>query len=62
MISFSKGHKDFFNYLRLKNYLENILEREVGIVLKDAIKPGLKEKNIARGKICLKKKGTIFFF
>ena len=48
--------------MRLKHYLENILEREVGIVLKDAIKPGLKEKNIARGKICLKKKGTIFFF
>lgn len=30
--------------MRLKNYLENILEREVGIVLKDAIKPRLKEK------------------
>ena len=44
LISFKKGHKDFFNYMRLKHYLEAILGRKVDLVIKDAIKPRLREK------------------
>jgi len=44
LISFKKGHKDFFNYMRLKNYLEKILDREIDLVIKEAVKPRLKEK------------------
>ncbi|SRR6056297_2056936 len=44
LVSFNKGHKDFFNYMRLKNYLENLLGKEVDLVIKDAVKPRLKEK------------------
>ena len=44
LVSFNKGHKDFFNYMRLKHYLENLLGKEVDLVIKDAVKPRLKEK------------------
>ena len=44
LIAFEKGHKDFFNYMRLKYYLENLLGREVDLVIKEAVKPRLKEK------------------
>jgi len=44
LINFKKGHKDFFNYMRLKYYLENHLGREVDLVIKEAVKPRLKER------------------
>jgi len=44
LINFKKGHKDFFNYMRLKYYLENLLGREVDLVIKEAVKPRLKER------------------
>ena len=44
LITFEKGYKDFFNYMRLKYYLENLLGREVDLVIKEAVKPRLKEK------------------
>ena len=44
LITFNKGHKDFFNYMRLKYYLEDILGREVDLVIKEAVKPRLKER------------------
>ncbi len=44
LIAFGKGYKDFFNYMRLKYYLENLLGREVDLVIKEAVKPRLKEK------------------
>ncbi|MBI5416485.1 nucleotidyltransferase family protein [Candidatus Poribacteria bacterium] len=44
LIIFKKGHKDFFNYMRLKFYLEQKFGRKVDIVIKEAIKPRLKEK------------------
>ena len=44
LVSFKKGYKDFFNYMRLKYYLEDILCRKVDLVLKDAVKPRLKDK------------------
>jgi len=44
LITFSKGYKDFFNYMRLKYYLEDLLGREVDLVIKEAVKPRLKER------------------
>ncbi len=44
LVQFDKGHKGFFNYMRLKYYLEGIIGKEVDLVMKDAVKPGLKEK------------------
>ena len=44
LVSFEKGHKDFFNYMRLKHYLEELIGREVDLVIKEAVKHRLKEK------------------
>lgn len=44
LVSFENGHKDFFNYMRLKYCLENLIGREVDLVIKEAVKPRLKEK------------------
>lgn len=44
LVEFQKGHKDFFNYMRLKKYLQELLGREVDLVLKGAVKPRLKER------------------
>ena len=44
LVTFEKGHKDFFNYIRLKYYLEDLLGRKVDLVIKEAVKPRLKER------------------
>ena len=44
LVEFKKGHKDFFNYMRLKYYLEKLCGREVDLVIKKAVKPRLKER------------------
>ncbi|MCP4270008.1 MAG: nucleotidyltransferase family protein [Candidatus Brocadiaceae bacterium] len=44
LVEFDKGYKDFFNYMRLKYYLEGELGKEVDIVMKGAIKPRLQER------------------
>jgi uncharacterized protein len=44
LVEFKKGHKDFFNYMRLKDYLEASLGRKVDLVIKEAVKPRLKER------------------
>lgn len=44
LVTFEKGHKDFFNYMRLKHYLEELLGRNVDLVIKNAVKPRLKER------------------
>ncbi len=44
LVEFEKGHKDFFNYVRLKYYLEDFLGRKVDLVIKGAVKPRLKER------------------
>ena len=44
LVEFEKGHKDFFNYMRLKYYLEASLGRKVDLVIKEAVKPRLKER------------------
>ncbi|MCP5048834.1 MAG: nucleotidyltransferase family protein [bacterium] len=45
LVEFKKGHKDFFNYMRLKNHLRDLLGREIDLVMESAVKPQLK-KNI----------------
>jgi uncharacterized protein len=44
LVDFEKGHKDFFNYMRLKNFLEQLLGREVDLVIKNAVKKRLQER------------------
>ncbi len=44
LVEFEEGNKDFFNYMRLKHYLENLLGRKVDLVMKKAIKPRLKDQ------------------
>jgi len=48
LVEFQKGHKDFFNYMRLKSYLEGLLEMKVDLVMKGAVKPRLKERIFAQ--------------
>lgn len=43
LVEFKKGHKDFFNYMRLKYYLEDLLGGKVDLVIKEAVKPQLRE-------------------
>lgn len=43
LVEFQKGHKDFFNYMRLKFYLQELLGREVDLVMKGAVKPRLRD-------------------
>ncbi|MDO8445704.1 MAG: nucleotidyltransferase family protein [Deltaproteobacteria bacterium] len=43
LVEFEKGHKDLFNYLHLKNYLEGIFGKGVDLVIKEAVKPKLKD-------------------
>lgn len=50
LIEFERGHKDFFNYMRLKHYLEELLERNVDLVIKNAVKPRLREKILSEVK------------
>jgi predicted nucleotidyltransferase len=44
LVTFEKGHKDFFNYMRMKNYLGELIGLEVDLVIKEAVKPRLREK------------------
>lgn len=44
LVEFEKGHKGFFNYARLKYYLEELLGKEVDLVIKGAVKPRLRER------------------
>ena len=44
LVVFDKGHKDFFNYMRLKNSIEELVGRKVDLVIKEAVKPRLKDK------------------
>jgi len=44
LVEFEKGHKDFFNYMRLKFYLEATIGIKVDLVMKEAVKPKLRER------------------
>lgn len=43
LVEFKQGHKDFFNYMRLKSCLEDLFGREVDLVTKQALKDRLKD-------------------
>lgn len=43
LVEIEKGHKDLFNFLSLKEYLENLLNVEVDLVMKNGIKSRLKD-------------------
>jgi hypothetical protein len=44
LVAFESGHKDFFNYMRLKHYLEEIIGKRVDLVIKEAVKSRLRDK------------------
>jgi len=44
LVDFEDGHKDFFNYMRLKQYLENMLGKKIDLVMKKAVKKRLKNR------------------
>lgn len=44
LIEFKMRHKDFFNYMRLKYYLEELFGKNVDLVVKKLIKPRLKKR------------------
>ena len=44
LVDFKKGYKDFFNYMHLKDYLEDLLGREVDLVTEKALKERLRDK------------------
>lgn len=44
LVTFVKGYKDFFNYMRLQYYLEDLLKEKIDLVIKDAVKPRLNGK------------------
>ncbi|MCM8760402.1 MAG: nucleotidyltransferase family protein [Candidatus Omnitrophica bacterium] len=43
LVEFEKGKKTFDNYMDLKFYLEDLFGIKIDLVIKSAIKPGLKE-------------------
>lgn len=44
LVVFERGHKDFFNYMRLKEFLEDLLMNDVDLVPMNAIKPRLRQR------------------
>jgi predicted nucleotidyltransferase len=44
LVTFEKSHDDLFNFLGLKYYLEDILSKKVDLVMREAIKPRIKER------------------
>jgi len=44
LVTFDKGHKDFFNYMRFKICLEELTGMKVDLVMKDALKPRFRER------------------
>jgi voltage-gated potassium channel len=48
LVEFRKGYKDFFNYFRLKNYLQELLGKEVDLEMRSAVKSQLKEKTFSQ--------------
>ena len=47
LVDFEEGHKDFFNYMRLKQNLEKLLGRKVDLIMKKAIKKRLRKQILA---------------
>lgn len=47
LVEFHEGEKAFDNYMDLKFYLEKLFHRKVDLVIKDALKPRIKQ-NVLR--------------
>ena len=50
LIEFDKGGKTFDNYMELKFYLERLFKRKVDLVIKDTLKPRIKNKILSEMK------------
>jgi hypothetical protein len=50
LVEFIKGEKTFDNYMDLKFYLEDNLNKDVDLVIKDALKEELKEDILGSAK------------
>ena len=44
LVEFTQGHKDFFNFIRCRFYLENLFKHKVDLVMKSAVKPRLRKQ------------------
>ena len=44
LVEIEKGYKDLFNFISLKEYLENLLNAEFDFVMKNGIKPRIREE------------------
>lgn len=44
IVEFEEGKKNFDNYMGLKFYLEDTFQKKVDLVIKESIRPKLKEK------------------
>ncbi len=44
LVEFKPGEKTFDNYMGLKSFSENLLDCEVDLVIKEAVKPDLKKE------------------
>lgn len=44
LVQFEKGKKGFFNFIRLKIFLEKELGAKIDLVMKDSVKPRLKKR------------------
>ena len=44
LVDLENGHNDLFNIIRLKYYLESLLSKQVDLVIKNSIKPALKDR------------------
>jgi len=42
LVEFEEGHKTFDNYMELKFFLEELFNRKVDLILKNALKEGIK--------------------
>lgn len=47
LVEFDRDQKTFDNYMNLKFYLEKLFHRKVDLVIKDALKPRIKEQVLA---------------
>lgn len=50
LVEFDKGGKTFDNYMELKFYLERLFRRKVDLVIKDTLKPRIKNKILSEMK------------
>lgn len=44
LVEFNRGEKVFDNYMELKFYLEKLFHRKVDLVIREALKPGIRRQ------------------